>query len=144
MYPTAATRSLSCSRPAPACDDALGACHPRQACLESFAKHSTTSEVEMDRLPRTARVLQVPYVHVELLKVVQPQTVVHDEPPLSEQLQAAQKREAEAEAELKSIDATLKRKAITRQWHWLQGAVSYLKGETDATAPQSAATAVQA
>ena len=52
-----------------------------QACLESLQRHSssTPEQVEMDRLPRTARVLQVPYVHVEVQRFSQPQTLVQEE-----------------------------------------------------------------
>ena len=59
-----------------------------QACLEALSRGSGSQEIESGRLPRTAQMLQVPYVHVEVKRCSPPSSVVKEEPPLSERIEA--------------------------------------------------------
>ena len=101
-----------------------------QACLEAVSRGSGSQEIESGRLPRTAQTLQVPlaltlaltptqplsptltltptlqvpYVHVEVVRASPPASVIKEEAPLSDRIEAARVRAGEARVELDALN----------------------------------------
>ena len=93
-----------------------------QACLEALSRGSGSQEIESGRLPRTAQTLQVPYVHVEVKRCSPPSSVVKEEPPLSERIEAARVRAAELRVEHDALNAAAREQRSKWQWYFLMGA----------------------
>ena len=68
-------------------------------------------------------------MHVEVLRSSPPASVVKEEAPLSDRIEAARVRAAEARVELDVLNVGAREKRCKWQWYFLMGAVGYLKGE---------------
>ena len=94
----------------------------------------TPAKVEKHRFAWLAEAWGCTYVNLEVHKVKQGKTEVHKEPTLAERIAEARNAYGDAQKELDKMGAQSRTQkwANERKWHFIEGAVSWLKGETTA------------
>ena len=101
-----------------------------QDVLDRFEE--TPARTEKSRLPDLAALWDCTYIGFEVLQASVGKTEVHDEPSLAQRIAEARAAFGDAQRSLDAIGATNRVQKWTnvRKWHFIEGAASWLKGET--------------
>lgn len=88
--------------------------------------------LEKGRLPELAEYWGCTYIGLEVIGVTPAHVEVHKEPALAERIITARAAYCKAQRELDTLGASNRTQkwANIRKWHFIEGAVSWLKGET--------------